>query len=86
MKEASEKIKDLSSYEINPDQEIKIWEAVGCEKCNEAGYKGRIGVFEAILSDEAIENIVNKNPSDREIKKGGPVSRASYYERRWYYQ
>jgi type II secretory ATPase GspE/PulE/Tfp pilus assembly ATPase PilB-like protein len=28
---------------------------------------GRIGVFEAILSDSSIEKIVRENPSEREI-------------------
>ncbi len=46
----------------------KIWTAVGCEKCNNTGYKGRIGVYEAILSDENLEKAVLGNPSEREIK------------------
>ncbi|MBX4215384.1 type II/IV secretion system protein [Candidatus Parcubacteria bacterium] len=47
----------------------KIHAAVGCEKCNNTGYKGRIGIFEAILMDETIENATVGNPSEREIKK-----------------
>lgn len=46
----------------------KTWEAVGCDKCNATGFKGRIGVFEAIRSDQNIERVVNENPSEREIK------------------
>lgn len=45
------------------------WKAVGCEKCNMTGYLGRIGIYEGIMMDDAIENIVVNNPSDREIKK-----------------
>ena len=33
------------------------------------GYKGRLGIFEAIKTDEAIEKIIPENPSEREIKK-----------------
>ncbi len=47
----------------------KMWRAVGCDKCNQTGYKSRIGVHEGILTDEAIEKIINTNPSEREIKK-----------------
>lgn len=62
--------KDLSFYGINKETRIeKIWEPIGCSECNNIGYKGRIGVFETILSDENIENIAIKNPSEREIKK-----------------
>jgi len=46
-----------------------LWQATGCEKCNQTGYRGRIGLFEAILMDEKIENIISLNPSTREIRK-----------------
>jgi type IV pilus assembly protein PilB len=61
--------KNLANYNINPDAPLKIFESVGCDKCNNTGYKGRIGIFEAIKTDEAIEKIINENPSEREIKK-----------------
>ena len=46
-----------------------IWTSVGCEKCNMTGFKGRIGIFEAIVSDETVEQILTTNPSEREIQK-----------------
>ncbi len=61
--------KDLSRYNIDPNAAFKLYAAVGCEKCNMTGYKGRIGIFEAIKTDEAIEKIIPQNPSEREIKK-----------------
>ncbi len=61
--------KSLSNYNINPEAPIKMFGPVGCEKCNKIGYAGRIGIFEAIKTDEAIEKIIPENPSEREIKK-----------------
>ncbi|MEI6280736.1 MAG: GspE/PulE family protein [bacterium] len=61
--------KSLSNYNINPDAPIKIFTIAGCEKCNMTGYKGRIGIFEAIKTDEVIEKIIPQNPSEHEIKK-----------------
>ena len=52
-----------------PDDISKIFEAVGCPKCNQTGYKGRLGVYEAVMMDEEVEKIINQNPSEREIKK-----------------
>lgn len=46
-----------------------FWRAPGCEKCNTTGYKGMIGVYEGILLNEAIEAVIEANPSDREIKR-----------------
>jgi len=50
-------------------QTTKVWEAVGCDKCNNTGYKGRIAIVEAILSTKEIEEIIVTNASEREIKK-----------------
>lgn len=46
-----------------------IYQSVGCETCHFTGFKGRVGIFEAILANENIEKIVNENPSEREINK-----------------
>ncbi|MCU0660137.1 MAG: type II/IV secretion system protein [Candidatus Pacebacteria bacterium] len=69
LESAAQKGKELSRYGVTPDQKITLWEPVGCEKCDNTGYKGRIGVFEAILTNEAIEKIIPENPSEREIKR-----------------
>ncbi len=46
-----------------------IYEEAGCQECNFTGYKGRTGIYEAVLTDEKIEAIVIQNPSEREINK-----------------
>jgi len=61
--------KKLANYNLNPDAPFKLFSIVGCEKCNMTGYTGRIGIFEAIKTDAAIEKIMQENPSEREIKK-----------------
>ena len=61
--------KDISKHNINENGPFKLFSAVGCDKCNMTGYKGRLGIFEAIKTDEAIEKIMPENPSEREIKK-----------------
>lgn len=45
-----------------------MYEADGCSACNHTGYKGRVGIFEAILADNAIEQLVREMPSEREIE------------------
>ncbi len=61
--------KKLSSYNLKENASLKLFSAAGCEKCNSTGYSGRIGIFEAIKTDEAIEKIMPENPSERGIKK-----------------
>ncbi len=60
--------KDFINYGVDMNAPLKIYEAVGCDKCNKTGYQGRMGIFEAIKNDKDIEEIIVKNPSEREIK------------------
>lgn len=57
-----------------PDvKKIKIFLPGGrnCEKCNGIGYKGRMGLFEAILIDDEMEKLIMKRPSEMEIREMG---------------
>ncbi|KPJ54659.1 hypothetical protein AMJ47_03840 [Parcubacteria bacterium DG_72] len=42
---------------------IKIPQAKGCSACNNTGYKGRIGIFEAFLVDDEMEKFIATSPS-----------------------
>ena len=55
------------SYKI--DSDLKILKPNGCNNCNNTGYKGRAGIFEAILIDDAMENFILKNPSIADLRK-----------------
>jgi type II secretory ATPase GspE/PulE/Tfp pilus assembly ATPase PilB-like protein len=60
-------ITDKSYLEgVKTDQ---VYRAKGCVVCNNSGYKGRIGIYEAITMDEQIESVIKDNPSEREIRK-----------------
>jgi type II secretory ATPase GspE/PulE/Tfp pilus assembly ATPase PilB-like protein len=61
--------KKTEDYNLNTTGPYKVYNAVGCDKCNLTGYSGRIGIFEAIKTDAEIEKIIPENPSEREIKK-----------------
>lgn len=46
---------------------IVIFDAVGCEKCNGTGFKGRQGVYEAIKVNQAVEEAVITDPREHII-------------------
>mgnify|MGYP001585638078 CR=1 FL=1 len=56
---------------VPPENSWKIYSSSpqGCDACNQTGYKGRIGVFEIIQINEALEQIILRDPSEFEIKK-----------------
>jgi general secretion pathway protein E len=44
-----------------------IYEARGCPECSNSGYKGRVGVFEAVRVDETIRRLINAGGDEAAI-------------------
>ncbi|MCD6429136.1 type II/IV secretion system protein [bacterium] len=70
-KKIKEELSGLSPHieipEISPD--LEILKPQGCKYCNFTGYKGRIGIFEAFLVDDEMEELILKKPAISEIRK-----------------
>ena len=45
----------------------KLYRPVGCEKCHNLGFKGRIGIFEVLTITESVEKLILEMGSEREI-------------------
>jgi type II secretory ATPase GspE/PulE/Tfp pilus assembly ATPase PilB-like protein len=67
LKEIEATLSSVVDKSLIPAERSKMWEAVGCDKCNHTGYKGRVGVYEAILMNQKVEKVVQMNSSDRDI-------------------
>lgn len=59
--------KEYNIPEINENTELP--KPVGCEACNNTGYKGRIGIFEIFYLDDDIKALILKSPSMYDLKK-----------------
>jgi type IV pilus assembly protein PilB len=46
----------------------RIHVPVGCPKCDQTGYKGRVGVFEILLINDSIRALIRSNASPSEIR------------------
>ena len=44
------------------------WQAVGCDKCGLTGYQGRVGVYELLLTTEAIRAQIHQQASEADIR------------------
>ncbi len=51
------------------NKKIVLWRAVGCPVCNNIGYKGRIGIFEMILIDDRVEQMILQNPTHKQLSE-----------------
>ena len=74
-KEIKEMLKirpDVAKY-IKPTD--KFYKAVGCDKCNNVGLKGRIGIYEVLVINKTMRDTIIKNPTMDDIfqtaKKSG---------------
>jgi len=47
----------------------KIYEGAGCDKCKFTGYRGRTAIFELLIIDDEIRQMILKRTSSNEIKK-----------------
>lgn len=48
-----------------------VYRAVGCKKCGQTGYRGRVGVHEVLLMSEEISRLCVEEATAEEIKKIG---------------
>ncbi|MEC9123196.1 MAG: hypothetical protein VX969_03550, partial [Verrucomicrobiota bacterium] len=47
----------------------KVMQAVGCQKCQNLGYRGRVGIFELMRMSDEIHGMVIKNASAPDIRE-----------------
>lgn len=50
-------------------KKVEIFEPTGCEKCNNTGYKGRVGLFEVMEIDEELRELVMVGASTSELRQ-----------------
>lgn len=54
----------------NLPENLEFYTSVGCDKCNNVGYKGRIGVYEVLtMTDGVRQLLVSERPSFVDIRK-----------------
>jgi type II secretory ATPase GspE/PulE/Tfp pilus assembly ATPase PilB-like protein len=46
---------------------LKMYRAVGCDKCNKTGYKGRIGLHELMIADDAAKKLIQERARVAEL-------------------
>jgi general secretion pathway protein E len=52
-----------------PPRPIRVYRPGACDHCNHTGYRGRIGIFELMLVDDAIRELIAQNVDSKRIKR-----------------
>jgi hypothetical protein len=70
-KDQPEAIKQMIAQDmhLNSGDEIKIFKGKGCKNCNSTGYYGRTAIYEILLIDDTIKELILKKVSSSVIKK-----------------
>jgi len=60
----------LSKQELKERFQVtRLYRAVGCAACNKNGYRGRTGIYELLVVDDDVRQLVLKNVDSTTIKK-----------------
>lgn len=59
--------KALASWGLDSVKDTVFMHGRGCQQCLQTGYKGRTGIFEVLVNDENIQEMIMKKVSSREI-------------------
>ena len=65
--EASIGEKKALGYDI--DKNLTLYKGEGCNKCNNTGYKGRLGIYEMIQATKPIKDLIDQGAKEDEIMK-----------------
>jgi type II secretory ATPase GspE/PulE/Tfp pilus assembly ATPase PilB-like protein len=49
------------------DGQLKLYRAVGCDKCNKTGYKGRVGLHELLIADDDVKKLIQERARVAEL-------------------
>ena len=61
----------LADAEIRVDGELEAYEPVGCGRCNQSGYRGRVGVFSVMRMSDRIKEMTVAQAPEAEIAAVG---------------
>jgi len=64
----------VKKFRLKPGQLPHIYREKGCEKCGGTGYRGRMGIHELLVMNNAIRSLVTASPSITELKKAAVES------------
>ena len=61
----------LADLEMTSDQleGKKFYRGKGCEKCNRSGYKGRLGIYELLIMNDEMRDMIIRNASTEELRE-----------------
>ncbi|MEX0731401.1 MAG: type II secretion system ATPase GspE [Aquisalimonadaceae bacterium] len=60
---------DCEQLGVEPSDPPTLYRAVGCEHCNNIGYRGRGGIFELVIVDDHMRTMIHDGKSEQKIER-----------------
>jgi type IV pilus assembly protein PilB len=62
----------LAMLDLTPDDVVdkKFYRGRGCASCNNTGFKGRCGLFEMMVINDRIRELINRGASTEKVRDG----------------
>ena len=58
----------LAKVGLKPDSGLAFYKGRGCTKCGGTGYRGRTGVMEILVINDAIHTLIRERADSRQLK------------------
>ena len=61
----------IADLELTSDDVVgkKFYRGKGCDKCNRTGYKGRLGLYEFMVMNDALREMIMRNASTEDLRE-----------------
>jgi type IV pilus assembly protein PilB len=46
-----------------------VYQGKGCDRCRKTGYSGRLGIYELLVMDDALRDMVTRNPDVNQLRR-----------------
>jgi type II secretory ATPase GspE/PulE/Tfp pilus assembly ATPase PilB-like protein len=55
--------------ELQGFREAETFHGKGCDRCRKTGYAGRLGIYELLVMDDSLRDLVTANPDVTQLRK-----------------
>jgi general secretion pathway protein E len=54
---------------LGPSQSAAVFRPVGCEHCNQTGYRGRTGIYELVMVDDQLRDMIHDRAAEQALER-----------------
>ncbi|ODS09867.1 type II secretion system ATPase GspE [Vibrio scophthalmi] len=56
-------------FDLSADDSLTLYKPAGCEKCNHKGYRGRTGIYELLMVNEQVQELIHNEAGEQAMEK-----------------